>query len=136
MNAVRVNDYDAIRELAKAMLKEKIAVLYTARQQAFDANDYKMAGEISNEVNMSVIDFNLAYPKEDKYLDLHYMTEKGAVNFVAMMCHGNQGIWKLETGRGNNSPGKIPVIKRKLFEIYEGSIWIDKNEGILLLKVL
>ncbi|EGT33291.1 hypothetical protein CAEBREN_13440 [Caenorhabditis brenneri] len=106
------------------------------RQQAFDAKDFKIAGRISEEINMRVIEFNLDYPKEGKYLDLHYMTEKRAINFVTMMCNGNPGLWKLETDRGNNSPGNIPVIKRKLLEIYEGSIWVDRNEGILLLKVL
>ncbi|EGT47251.1 hypothetical protein CAEBREN_04755 [Caenorhabditis brenneri] len=136
MNVVLANDYETIRELAKVVLQQDIATLYTERDKAFSAKDFKMAGRISGKINRRVIEFNLNYPKEEKYLDLHWMTEKGAVGFVEMMCHESRGLWKLETGRGNNSPGKIPVIKRKLLEVYSGSIWVDKNEGVLILEVL
>ncbi|EGT47249.1 hypothetical protein CAEBREN_25952 [Caenorhabditis brenneri] len=136
MNAVLVNDYDAARELAKAQLKEDIALLYADKERSVKRREWKKVGKINAAINERVIEFNLDYPNEEKYLDLHGMTEKGAVTFVAMMCHGSRGSWKLETGRGNNSPGKIPVIKSKLLEIYEGSIWVDKNQGILILEVL
>ncbi|CAL2052265.1 unnamed protein product [Caenorhabditis brenneri] len=67
------------------------------RQHAFDANDFKLAGRMRQKINMRVIDFNFDYPKD---LDLHYMTEKGAVTFMAIMCSGNHGIWKMEDPLG------------------------------------
>ncbi|EGT41680.1 hypothetical protein CAEBREN_15851 [Caenorhabditis brenneri] len=70
------------------------------RHHAFDAKDFKIAGMINEEINMRVIEFNLTHPKEDNYLDSHYMTEERAVTFMAMMCNGNHGLWKMEDPLG------------------------------------
>uniref|UniRef100_A0A1I7U9T2 Smr domain-containing protein n=1 Tax=Caenorhabditis tropicalis TaxID=1561998 RepID=A0A1I7U9T2_9PELO len=124
---------------AKKEFQLEIAALHEKRQEAFMAEDYRTAGRFGWKIDRKVVEWNEKFPKGPRYLDLHWMTGKGALRYVVETTKG-RGEWFLETGRGNHSIDNIPVIKKSLVEWYgrfeNCSIREHQwNKGILVLTI-
>ncbi|EGT49506.1 hypothetical protein CAEBREN_13881 [Caenorhabditis brenneri] len=122
-------DREVSRRARRKMVGE-VMKLYAKRKDAMPED----VEAIENDINARVEAWNEVYG-EKGYLDLHYMTLQGAVNFVARMAASHKGRLYLETGVGNGSMGGVPVIKQALLKFYEGSISVCVNKGLLVLFV-
>ncbi|CAL2035979.1 unnamed protein product, partial [Caenorhabditis brenneri] len=106
------------------------------RDMAFEQKNWRAVFAISKAINKKVEEWNERFPKGPTYLDLHWMTARGAIDYVARMTHGSGRKWMIETGQGRHSVGGEPKIKNELLEIYGEYIRIhEKNPGKLVLDL-
>ncbi|CAO4366672.1 unnamed protein product [Caenorhabditis nigoni] len=130
---------DFVKE--KADHKNDIQFLHAKKSQPGCTDVLK----IEEEINEKIREWNQKHPKAQDYYDLHWMTTRGAEDYVEEILEKMKGDNKktswIETGRGRHSWNGVAAIKTTLIQKYTGrkdvSLTPDsKNAGLLILTIL
>ncbi|CAL2039651.1 unnamed protein product [Caenorhabditis brenneri] len=85
---------------------------------AFEREDWRAVFAISKAINKTVQEWKKRFPKGSTYLTLHWMTTRGAIEYVERMTDGWGMKWIIETGQGRHSGDGKPKIENELLKIY------------------
>ncbi|CAL2034598.1 unnamed protein product [Caenorhabditis brenneri] len=122
--------------------QEKRAQLYRETQALHKSKTHKNKADwesIDAKIDSAVIRFNEEMSRRREY-ELHWMTTKGAVKYVRSIMEAidDGEPVKIITGQGQNSKGRVPLIRKSLMRDYRYrkgiTVEVDSdNPGVIYL---